>query len=142
MPVARRPDIDTPNAGNRQLSTAVVAPDLDVQPQGTAVAVVDDGGQMVYRPVSATQYPTMFYGFLTASTEPNRQAVVTTSRGSLVTPRVEGVLVPGSSVFLSLVPGYVTCVAPSEEGVCVWRLGYAISASQMVLAPDPIFLMP
>lgn len=142
MPIARRPDIDTPNAGNRYPSTVTVAVDLPTQPVGTAVAIVLEGDQQVYRPVGALAYPTMFYGFLTSSTIAGSTAVVTTVRGSIVTPRVEGTLTPGGSVFLSEIPGHVTSMAPSAEGACVWRLGFAISPTQMVLAPDPIFLMP
>lgn len=142
MPIARRPDIDTPNAGNRYPSTVTVAVDLPTQPVGTAVAIVCEGDQHCYRPVGALAYPTMFYGFLTSSTVPGSTAVVTTVRGSIVTPCVEGTLTPGGSVFLSEIPGHVTSTAPSAEGACVWRLGFAISPTQMVLAPDPIFLMP
>jgi hypothetical protein len=70
--------------------------------------------------------------------------ILTTGRGSTVTPRVQGgsPLTPGEDVWVSTTPGEVTQLAPVGSGLLQIRLGVATSTTQMVLNTDARFFLP
>lgn len=132
-----------------------IAPLVDAEPDpggvgftaGAAVAVVDDGGQKALRRCGAlldTGHPNNLYGFLYVDGQAGEKVLVITSRGSQVTPLVEGggPLTPNQPVFLSTVPGMVVQPAPLGAGRRIIRVGQAISATEMTLVTDQFFDIP
>lgn len=117
-----------------------VPPEDTLHYSGMAVGALKDPatGNVNFFPVGAKfeDNPQMFYGFLVASG--GSGIILATGRGSLVQPRVVGgaALVPGGDVYLSLVPGYVTQNYQGEDGSAYLRVGYALDAICIILAPD------
>jgi hypothetical protein len=111
--------------------------------KGFAVAVLPTG----YVPCSAIFHALRFTGFAMTTVATDATVALTAGRGSVITPCVENgePLIPEKQVFLSLTPGYVTQTAPpvgdyiNGEAVVLVPLGFAISATQMVLITDARF---
>jgi len=135
MSVARKPVPRT----DMYFTSVVIANDGPF-PVGTAVAIVGQGNQLVYRPAGARKIDGVgsFAGFLHGTYDPGMAPNVTTVRGALVTPVVEhGVpLVSGQPVYLSLTPGEVTQILPLDQDSQILPLGFAVNATQFVLALD------
>lgn len=125
------------------LLTDVLVPDDGPYTVGTAIAVISTGEGLRFAKCGAepANYPFQFVGFLGQTADPGAQAKVITGRGSKVTPFVEGDvdLVPNTSVYLSVTPGYVTQTAPAGVGVANLRVGQAISTTMMILTTDALY---
>lgn len=136
MPIARRPFPQT------ALTYKDVVADSGYTdlPAGAAVSVVWQSGSAVYRLAGAclVDHANTFCGFVSYYCESGQAAAITTLRGAIVTPLLEGgePLVPDQSVFLSLTPGKVTQTVPIAARSQIIRVGFAINATQFMLNMD------
>lgn len=107
---------------------------------GTAVGIVLNGPNKEYAPVGAGTNARTFAGFLLQSVAQGQSGIIVTTRGSIVTPLVEGgiPLVAGGEVWLAATAGRVTQTAPSGDGQYVLRLGHAISTTEMMVTTDTL----
>jgi hypothetical protein len=105
-----------------------------------AIAVNDDSGAPTYARCGALEvdFPGHFLGFVSITVASGNPVLVTTGRGSKVTPLVEGAipLVPEQTVYLALTPGYVTQTIPVADLVRIVRVGYAVDTTDMILNTD------
>ena len=115
----------------------VVGPD-GPYPVGAAVSVVRVDGQLVYQLAGACNCTDTFFGFLSGTFQVGNPASVTTVRGAIISPLLEGgvPLISGRHVFLSEIPGYVTMSVPLSNPSTIVRVGFAISATEIVLNTD------
>lgn len=123
---------------------SVVVPPSVVVPlgglvEGVAVAFRDNAGTPEYVLCGSgpADYPDSFLGFFIAG-EPGGIARVHMTRGSLVTPIVEGAipLVVEQPVYLAATPGEVTQTPVPGPGVRILKVGLAISPTEMLLLTD------
>lgn len=120
-------------------STYVPPPGVDPNPAGVAVrAVKNPDGSTTFHPVGAlaVDKPQSFYGFLTGGG--GTGLIVAAGRGSTIEPVVEGgvPLVPDEDVYLSTIPGQVTQVSSTTEDHAQLRVGVALDATRILIAPD------
>jgi hypothetical protein len=162
MPIIRR-RTTPPVAAAQEQAVQVVPPniniadppeDVDVQsdmtdpntgeiilPEGMAVALISVGGVLTYVPAGCLEggSPDFFFGIVAERTVQGETATVAVGRGSIVTPLVEnGSLLDNSKqVYLSVTAGRVTQDVDSiPSGKSIYRVGQAISTTQMVLNTD------
>lgn len=104
-----------------------------------AVKLIDVAGTPTIYPALAQKdldSPQSYYGILKNDVP---TPVVTVRRGSVTTPRVEGAipLVPDKDVYLSSTsPGYVTQATPQSSGTVMYRVGFALDATRVILSGD------
>lgn len=152
MPIAQRP------GGGGPPGPAVPGPRLNVAPPNLVsgdpgllldhvVAIVDNAGvpTVIRCGAHVSDDSVSHVGFFYALGPP---IVITTGRGSTVTPHVQGgsPLIPGEDVWVSTTPGEVTQLAPTIptmlSGLLQIRVGVATSTTEMVLNPDARFFLP
>lgn len=137
MPIAVPPVVNTPTSTNVVLATVQI-PAGPAFAAGSALAIVGTEYQLA----SCTLYAEQFIGFLRLSSDPGSTPSVTVGRGSKVTPIVEGSvpLTTGLNCYLSSTPGQITQTAPSSGTIL--RVGFAVSAQEMLLVLDSVFQVP
>lgn len=133
---------------NRQTSTPtetnILLPDATFPPGYVpgdylrmAVKVEPLNGTLTVLPVGAlwADEPQAFFGFLVSD---YNKPILTTGRGSIVTPRIlNGVaFTPNRDVYLSVVPGYVTQETSTQSETSAVKVGYALDAARLILSGD------
>jgi hypothetical protein len=108
---------------------------------GQLVSLVDVGGSLKYVPTSCLEssYPTYFFGVVLEDAAQGQTVRVSTGRGSIVSPLVEGgvPLDPSKPVYLSLTPGRATQDLDSyPPGAIILKVGQAVTSTKMVLNND------
>ncbi|OHD18649.1 MAG: hypothetical protein A2Y38_19450 [Spirochaetes bacterium GWB1_59_5] len=144
MPIARppvSPATETLNVA-RIRYTIVVAPPSGLG-ANLAVAVQEIGSTLTAVLCGAlpADLPERFAGFTATPIAPGASVQLVVGRGSLFTPSVEGgvPLVSGLEVFLALTPGEVTQTPITDPTALNLRLGYAVSATEMILTTDAYY---
>lgn len=138
MPIGRRPAV-TASGG------VFVFPDTTASGairEGAALALVDQAGSARLVECSAISDASAFQGFAAAAAADGDPVGITTLRGSLVTPILEGggALSTGHPLFLSETVGEVTHSPPASGYVL--RVGDAFSTTQMFLNTDTRVVRP
>lgn len=104
---------------------------------GMAVKVLPVNGALTVLPVGAlwVDEPQAFHGFLVSD---YNKPILTTGRGSVVTPRIlNGVaFTPNRDVYLSVVPGYVTQETSTRSESSAVKVGYALDAARLIMSGD------
>lgn len=136
MPVAKSPSLDKPTAKRLAYAQADVPSTI---PAKASVGLIDDAGTMKCVPVGCEDSTNVrfFVGFADQSVSPGGIPLIVSGRGSIIEdPVVEGggTLTPGGSIYLSPTPGEITQTPPSVG--YVYRVGFALSANQMVMETD------
>jgi hypothetical protein len=102
-----------------------------------AVKVEPLNGVLTVLPVGAlwSDEPQAFHGFLVGDFN---KPIITTGRGSVVTPRILNNVpfVPNRDVYLSVVPGYVTQETSTQSETSAVKVGYALDAARIILSGD------
>jgi len=102
-----------------------------------AVKVLPVNGDLTVLPVGAlwADEPQAWHGFLVGDAN---KPILTTGRGSVVTPRILNVVAftPNRDVYLSTTPGYVTQDTSTLSGSSAVRVGYALDAARLILSGD------
>jgi hypothetical protein len=107
-----------------------------------AVALTNDGTQATLVECGSTHCGDRFFGFACKDGPGGSSIAVVTSRGSNVTPIVEGgvPLIPNGRVYLSATPGEVTQTPPSLGTPSTFiQVGIAVTETDMVLITDARF---
>lgn len=135
MSIARRPVIVT-NMVYKSIVVGSSGPFL----ASSAIAVTYDGTNTVYKLASATiaDDAESFCGFIVKDTDIGGSASITTVRGAMIEPIIEGggPLVVNQPVFLAITPGTVTTTPPVSTGTMLVRVGVAVSPTKMMLNTD------
>ena len=107
-----------------------------------AIALTNNGTQATLVECGSTHCGDRFFGFACKDCPGGGSIAVVTSRGSNVTPIVEGgiPLVPNRRVYLSATPGEVTQTPPSLGTRSTFiQVGIAVTETDMVLITDARF---
>ncbi len=147
MPLARFPGAGGGGGPTVTDQLVVVLPGVAIDPAppvpivaGHVIAIVDVAGAPIYKLVSAlaADHPELYYGVVVTASPIIGTSFIATGRGSRVTPLVELAvpLVVDGEVFLSSTPGEVTQIVPSASGSAIVRVGFAITATDIVLNTD------
>jgi len=107
-----------------------------------AIALTNNGTQVTLVECGSTYCGDRFFGFACKDCPGGGSIAVVTSRGSNVTPIVEGgiPLVPNGRVYLSATPGEVTQTPPSLGIRSTFiQVGIAVTETDMVLITDARF---
>ena len=112
-----------------------------ILPEGLVVSLISVDGNLTYVPAGCLDEdnPQFFFGVVTKKAVQGETATVAVGRGSIVTPLVESDLPLDNTkqVYLSQTPGRVTQDRDAiPNGKMVYRVGQAISTTQMVLNSD------
>ena len=104
---------------------------------GMAVKVEPLNGDLTVLPVGAlwADEPQAFFGFLVSD---YNKPILTTGRGSIVTPRILNSVpfVPNKDVYLSVVPGYVTQETSTQSETSAVKVGYALDTTRLIMSGD------
>ena len=113
-----------------------------ILPEGLVVSLISENGNLTYVPAGCldANHPQFFYGIVSEkAVQGDNTVLVSVGRGSIVVPLVENSvpLETGKQVYLSATPGRVTQdTAAIPNGKMVYRVGQAVSTTQMILNTD------
>ena len=140
MPIGRRPPLTDSSTINVLMTDGTAGVALSA---GQAVGFEQVLGVQKVVLASASD-PDQFMGFARISAAEDANVVITTGRGSRVTPMVEGggTLTVDEPVFLAVTPGAVTQDASTLVGYSVLKLGRAITTTGMIFKIDYSVTVP
>lgn len=106
---------------------------------GAAVALVNNGVAPSLVECGSKFHGDRFFGFASVTAADGANVAVVTTRGSVITPIVEGgaLLTPNNRVYLSPTPGEVTQTPPTLSTPSVFiQVGIATTTTTMILITD------
>lgn len=140
MPIVRPP---SSGSGGGSSTTTTQVPGLEASGDfdyaaGQAVAAIMVDDVLTCVPCGASDYAQNFVGFLASVPDVGSSPSLKAGRGALITPVVEDGedLVADEPVFLSMTAGEVTQTVPLTSGTVIVRVGFAVSATEMILNTD------